>query len=353
MPLFEEGPVDVRTRGDVLTTLLDLVERIDLSRVLPSSIELPNDVRVIHIDDEEAFGVLYGATVGSADGSHISREMGLACLGVHCSVGLFFNEPFKLSVDRSRMFQKEGIHLLAADSGRAWVSVREATDTYEVARVIVETFEPDIIMVDGPLLIRPGLITISEGGVDLLSNRRYVEDLGRCAMAVLSLLEICREKGTSVVGFVKRPRSRLLARRMGLRVRDIAILGPKTRIGDVVCIGGAGKHPALALYSRLGERAGLPFVREGDWIQVAYIRTTRRRIFRLEYPKWDDVRRIAGFIMAYAPRGREGVPAPIVLADNMCKTGGDALKSARRRLMRRWLEEGREVAFQPMIGHEL
>ena len=352
-----EMPEDVRTRGDVLERILRRAEYIDLNSVLPrSNFALPPDVETFHMDRNEAYETLRALDVSivAADGSHVSREFGIACLGISCSASAFFEHIDVLKVDEKRACLKEGIHVLAAENGPAWISVREARDTYVVAKKLVEKEVPDIVLLDGPLLIRPDLLRLDEeGGDDLLESRRYYDDLRECVLSVLELVKECEERNVYLVGVVKRPQSKVLAKRVGLKIRDVAILAPKMSVGDVVVLEGPGKHPALEVYREIGIEEGVTFsgLVSGKWLRVLYVKTAKVPL-RLEVPYFTPPEVAAQVVLATSDK-RRGIPWPIQAVDNLCKVGMDALKLLVRSLYRKGWAVENEGVLEPLPGHEL
>lgn len=185
--------------------------------------------------------------------------------------------------------------------------VREAL-VFETATRVAEK-GVDLLVVDGPLVPYGALAKI------VTASRAEERAWARYRRAVLALHERTSSGGVSVVGFVKRPRSRYIARLHGLRGFDHVVLSRVLRPGEYY------PEPPLDL-SMHPELFHDPDVVE--IVREVVPRTTYLRLVESAPPSRVDFGRLSVDYRAilsyfYSTRTREGVPFAVMKADEEAK----------------------------------
>ncbi|RLG42192.1 MAG: hypothetical protein DRO05_01930 [Thermoproteota archaeon] len=303
-------------------------------------------------------------TISAVDGGHNGKELEGFYFGVATAVA-YTGKVYRV-VDPSPLCDGHVFRLLSF-RGPTWISLIEQRLVYQVALSVVEKREPDVLLLDGNLLIRPPYLSEGkeEGEIDLDRGTNYVEDRNACIDALLYLLDECYKRGIALVGVVKRPAAQLIMPSK----RDAAILDRLMKTGDMVGpippkrLWGAPKagvgHPALLHYaSRYRELSDLSIedpTTEG-FIRVAYLKTTAARgPIRLEIPYWVDPLEIASIVLETSKADPvDGIPVHIIKADELAGVGSDLLKIIYGEMLARLIKENPELvgAMRPVRGEE-
>ncbi len=302
--------------------------------------------------------------VSAVDGGHNGKELEGFYFGIATAVaytGRIYNV-----VDPSPLSDGHVFRLLSF-RGPTWLSLLEQRLVYQIAISVVEKRNPDVLLLDGNLLLRPPYLSEGreEGEVDLDRGTNYINDRDACIDALLYLLDECYKREIAVAGVVKRPAAQLISPSK----RDAAILDHLMNVGDMIGpmlpkrLWGAPKagvgHPALLYYASRYRELG-NFSIEGPttegFIRVAYLKTTAARgPLRLEIPYWVDPIEIASVVLETSKANPvDGVPVHIFKADELAGVGSDLLKIIYGEMLARLIKENPRLvgAMRPMRGEE-
>ncbi len=302
--------------------------------------------------------------VCAVDGGHNGKELEGFYFGIATAVA--YTSSLYEVVDPNPLSDGHVFRLLSF-RGATWLSLLEQRLVYQIAISAVEKRNPDFLLLDGNLLLRPPYLSEGreEGEVDLDRGTNYIKDRDACIDALLYLLDECYKRRIAIAGVVKRPAAQLLTPSR----RDAAVLDRIMKVGDIMGpipprrLWGAPKagvgHPALLYYaSRYREIGDLSIkdpTSEG-FIRVAYLKTTPARgPIRLEIPYWVDPFEIASVVLeASRANPVDGVPIHIFKADELAGVGSDLLKIIYGEMLARLIKENPELvgAVRPMRGEE-
>ena len=211
----------------------------------------------------------------------------------------------------------------------------------------IKRWEPDLVLFDGPFLYSQ---LYRRGG------RPYMRDFERTVEAGIRALEFCVSKGIPVVGFVKRPEGRSVAKKLVKKrlfkkpARDIVAL-KWLRYGTYTApFRYTSRMEAAEAEKRNGDKlvgsimAEFYFKKAGEMgvdeevvsIVFAYLNTGYRFPYKIEIPepfakKLDEI-----VALMFALRATRGLPFPIYAADSLTKVSNTTrdlfLLSLRARL---------------------
>jgi len=185
--------------------------------------------------------------------------------------------------------------------------VREAL-VFETA-VKALNWNPELLIVDGPIIPYGALAKI------VARTRSEFEAWERYRSAVLKLHGEASSKSVDVIGFVKRPRTRLLAGRAGFRGFDHVYLSRELKPGEY-----APDPPqrVAELREYFHEPEVFQVVEKAD-LRFTYFRlTSSTPPFRVDFAHTArDYRDVLAYL--YRTRTREGVPYPVMKADEDTK----------------------------------
>ncbi len=302
--------------------------------------------------------------ISAVDGGHNGKELEGFYFGIATAVA-YTGSVYNI-VDPSPLCDGHVFRLLSY-RGPTWISLIEQRLVYQVALSVVDKKEPDFLLLDGNLLIRPPYLSegSEEGETDLDRGTNYIDDRNACIDALLYLLDECYRRGIAVAGVVKRPAAQLLSPSK----RDAAILDKFMKVGEMVGpmlpkrLWGAPRkgvgHPALLHYaSRFRKLQGLSIedpTTEG-FIKVAYLKTTSARgPIRLEIPYWVDPLEVASVILETSKANPvDGIPLHILKADELAGVGSDLLRIVYGEMLAKLIKENPELvgAVRPVRGEE-
>ena len=188
---------------------------------------------------------------------------------------------------------------------------------FDVTVRAVSTWRPRLVLLDGTLLLNPGLVPTPG------SSQEYVEDFRASVRSAVLLLSICHEEDIPVFGFVKRTRARILCRKYGgegVNMRDTSLLDLVLRPGQYT-----EPEPMEDLmakrYRREAERMSIPahVAKEITSFCSSYIRTGLATPYRLEFPEYcrDRVGEVGAIL--YTTSEEDGIPFAIHEADHLTK----------------------------------
>ena len=302
--------------------------------------------------------------VSAVDGGHNGKELEGFYFGIATAVA-YTGRVYSI-VDPSPLCDGHVFRLLSY-RGPTWISLLEQRLVYQIALSVVEKREPDVLLLDGNLLIRPPYLSegSEEGEIDLDRGANYIDDRNACIDALLYLLDECYKRGTAVAGVVKRPAAQLIMPSK----RDAAILDRLMKVGEMAGPmlpkrlwgaprGGVG-HPALLHYaSRYRKLQNLSIedpITEG-FIKVAYLKTTPARgPIRLEIPYWVDPLEVSSVVLETSKANPvDGIPIHILKADELAGVGSDLLRIIYGEMLAKLIKENPELvgAVRPVRGEE-
>ncbi len=198
---------------------------------------------------------------------------------------------------------------------------------FKLARELIERFEPDYLFFDGPLLINKVYYPNRLG-----SSREYKDLFSETVKEAVSLINLCRDRGVKLVGFVKRSRSVHFSRSLhsvslflnGLSyeivLRDVSLLNCMLKQGEFTY-----PFKLKGLIDRVYREASR---QNGGSIGIYafYVKTSGSRVYRVEVPKFlvRKTREIASTIMGLRDP-LTGVPFPIYEVDALTKVSRDSV----------------------------
>jgi len=302
--------------------------------------------------------------ISAVDGGHNGKELEGFYFGIATAVA-YTSKVYNI-VDPSPLCDGHVFRLLSY-RGPTWISLIEQRLIYQIALSVVDEKEPDFLLLDGNLLIRPPYLSegSQEGEIDLDRRTNYIDDRNACIDALLYLLDECYKRGIALAGVVKRPAAQLLMPSK----RDAAVLDKLMKVGEMVGpllpkrLWGAPRegvgHPALLHYaSRFRKLKGLSIedpTTEG-FIKVVYLKTTPARgPIRLEIPYWVDPLEVAGVVLeASKANPVDGIPVHILKADELAGVGSDLLRIVYGEMLAKLIKENPELvgAVRPVRGEE-
>jgi len=202
--------------------------------------------------------------------------------------------------------------------------MREAK-VFELASQIVEEHSVDMLIIDGPLippgaLIPPHASKTSENILD-----RYLYNaFERYRRAILDLFKLVKEKNVSLIGFVKRPHSKILAYclktdwNMYDHIMLTKVLSEKQYYPDP-----PAPYPIVAKgkpnpeYERLIKQLNVKFT---------YLKTVESAPpFRVDFgPIFEDYKQILAFLVSTTTA--DGIPFGVLKADEETKMGAELVR---------------------------
>ncbi len=273
---------------------------------------------------------LEGQLICGVDGSHAGKELSGHYFGI--AVAMAYTSDWRVIRDERPIFDGD-IYRLTSVAGQTWLSLEETGYIFTVAKKAVEQRRPNWIIIDGPLLMYPGLIYHDDpDGVDLDRLRGYRLALHDCAGKILNFLQACKERGVGTLGLVKRVRSSLFDPTK--RRRDASFLQKHMRYGQMTKPVQPGKHPSLNLYEKVSQELGFkPEVPWKDYFTVVYLKSSRvKPPFRLELPHWVHPEEAASMVLAVSDP-ITGVPVHIQRVEGLIRIGQETLRSVYARLL--------------------
>ena len=211
--------------------------------------------------------------------------------------------------------------------------VREAK-VFEVALKLLEE-EPDLLIIDGPLIPYGAL------GKIVVGSRSEEEALRRYRESVLALHRRALERASSVIGFVKRPRSRYLSKIMNTEVSFDHVL-----LSRILGEGEYFPDPPFEVpaASEWFHDVGILGLIEKIKPRFTFLRLSGPTPpYRIDFGHVvHDYRGILGYL--YATRTREGIPYVIMKADEEVKI--------TRKLMKELYEDALHNCVMKYLRHD-
>lgn len=251
--------------------------------------------------------------IGVVDGGSGVIALNVGYVGIVSAVGVVIEnnrvvervvvEPYVIPEDPGELYLFESLSLVESVIDKA----REAL-VFETAKRVVER-DVDLLVVDGPLVPYGALAKIvTESTAEKRAWLKYKK-------AVLELYEQVSRLGTYAVGFVKRPRSRYIARLYGLKGFDHVLLSRILRPGEYF----PSPPIDLGAYSHLFHEPEVAEIISEMRPRVTYLRLTSSTP-----PSRVDLSSSVldhGVVLAYifGTRTREGMPFVIMKADEEAK----------------------------------
>ncbi|MHA1710788.1 MAG: DNA double-strand break repair nuclease NurA [Candidatus Freyarchaeota archaeon] len=274
-----------KIRGKIKIRQLKCDEQLAKIRVVAS------DAGNNGVDLRSAFAPLYASTAIAAEGWEIIDEP-------ICKAG--DSQPWP---DEFRAREREAVLAFKVQ--------------FEVTSTAVMRWEPKLVVVDGTLLLNPGLLPAQE------SSQGYLEDFHQTIGSAVWLLRFCYENDIPIVGFVKRTRSSRICRRFGgSHMRDTAILDCILRLGQYTLpeskpMGGI----IVNYYKREARKMGssVDTVKSITNIYSMYIRTGLTTPYRLEVPEYCLDRMDEIGTVLFTTSEENGIPFAINEADNLTR----------------------------------
>lgn len=202
--------------------------------------------------------------------------------------------------------------------------MREAK-VFELASQIVEEHSVDMLIIDGPLIPPGALIPphASKASENILDRYLY-NAFERYRRAILDLFRLVKEKNVSLVGFVKRPHSKILAYclktdwNMYDHIMLTKVLSEKQYYPDP-----PAPYPIVAKgkpnpeYERLIKQLNVKFT---------YLKTVESAPpFRVDFgPIFEDYKRILAFLVSTTTA--DGIPFGVLKADEETKMGAELVR---------------------------
>jgi hypothetical protein len=216
---------------------------------------------------------------------------------------------------------------------------------FEIAREAVEKWKPQLCVIDGAILLHPGLRPGESSTVD------YEKDYWACISSAINLLETCFNSDIPLIGFVKRSRMNTLSEELGVpRMRDTALLNLILKPGEYTRAELKPMKSETALnYERKAEELGLPskVIRSITNIHSIYMRTGFSTPFKLEIPNYCLDRIPEATSILYTSSEEDGVPFVIREADELARISATVSNIRTLMLFSKALDLVKEGAMNP------
>jgi len=279
--------LDYNSRSDSLRSIIDTSTSI--GRVDPQAMWVPRRVAVVD----------GGSNIISLAAGYIGAVAAVAILIEDSNVRARLIEgPLIVPSSPEELVLYESIDIVASIINK----VRE-TLVFRLASRSIEEWKPDLLIVDGPLAPYRALSTIVVEESE--SEKKALADYKE---AVLRLHRVSMGYSSSVIGFVKRPRSTLLSQ-ASTRVYDHILLSRILREGEY------SPSPPRQLSSRWIVDPEIRSLVNSIGIRYTYYRgTITSPPFRVDFGTlYVDYRDLLGYL--HRVRTREGIPFPVMKAD--------------------------------------
>jgi len=188
----------------------------------------------------------------------------------------------------------------------------------EVTEEAVERWDPDLVLIDGSLLLNFWLLPPPD------STKDYIRNFQEALLSSVGLLHYCYERGIPIVGFVKRTRINHICKKFRVpKLRDTALMDLILRLGEYTLPEDEPmKGRIVNSYRKKAEELGIPNreIVEFTSIYSSYIRTGLTTPFRLEIPEYclDQLEKISTLIFTTSEE-ENGIPFSISEADRLTK----------------------------------
>ncbi len=251
--------------------------------------------------------------IGVVDGGSSIISLNIGYIGIVASIGIVFedNRVVKRITEKPVIVPSDPLELPQYENtsiiGSVVDKVREALVFINARRILDEDL--DLLIIDGPLIPYGALAKI------ILRSKSELEAWRMYHDAVLELHRESSRYDTSIIGFVKRPRSKYLASINGWRNFDHVVLSRILSPGEYY------PDPPLKLSQRLGlihDREVAELVEEMK-PSTTYIRMNNSTPpYRVDFGYLvHDYKMILSYL--YSTRTREGIPYPVMKADEETK----------------------------------
>ncbi len=175
---------------------------------------------------------------------------------------------------------------------------------FEMGIRALNLWRPDMLILDGPI--------VAPSHLKLLGLK---EDMRKLVGSLLSLLSKARNMEIPVIGFVKRSRSMFLSKKLGLRLRDSALLSQVLEVGEFtrpIEIGDIAYSRYKSYFN--GDTEIL------DGLYCFYMKSVGGRVYRVEVSGWnrDNIGGLATLLYHLAEPST-GVPVPLMIVDDYSK----------------------------------
>ena len=275
-----------RIRGKIEVRRLKRDERIAKRQVVAS------DAGNNGVDLRSAFIPLYASTALSAEGWNIIGEPVVRA-----------GKP-DVWADEFRTQQRESLLAFKIQC--------------EVTEEAVERWDPDLVLIDGSLLLNFWLLPPPD------STKDYIRNFQEALLSSVGLLHYCYERSIPIVGFVKRTRINHICKKFRVpKLRDTALMDLILRLGEYTLPEDEPmKGRIVNSYRKKAEELGIPNreIVEFTSIYSSYIRTGLTTPFRLEIPEYclDQLEKISTLIFTTSEE-ENGIPFSISEADRLTK----------------------------------
>ncbi len=175
---------------------------------------------------------------------------------------------------------------------------------FEIGSHVLNLWRPDLLILDGPLVVPPHL--------KLLGLKKDMKNL---AGSLLNLLSKAEGMEIPVIGFVKRSRSMFLSKKLGLRLRDSALLSQVLDVGEFT------KPIEISEVAHSRYKAYLNgSIEVLDGLYCFYMKSVGGRVYRVEVSGWDRAN-IGGLasLLYHLAEPSTGVPVPLMIVDDYSK----------------------------------
>lgn len=290
------------------------------------------------------------------DGGSNVFTLNVGMIGICASVALLFNGD---KIEKRRIGKPEIVpnkieHITLFSEEKSMRDVldrlREAK-VFELASEVIKEWKTELLIIDGPL-IPPGALfppegvlnKVKEGVEEIKSLRDYKLDaFFRFKTAVYNAHTLATNKKITMIGFVKRPHSLILARskKHNWKSYDHLILSRVLNVGEFY------PCPPLGYPIRLARNAEFIRLLNDLKPKFTYIKMNESCApFRVDFgPTFHDVKGILRYLFDMSTL--EGIPYPVMKADEETKIGSQLIREIHDELIhdyiKRIIERGRDI----------
>ncbi len=191
---------------------------------------------------------------------------------------------------------------------------------FDVALKGLRKWDPDLVIVDGSLLINLRLFPGASASTE------YMRDFEKTVEKAVELLNACYERGIPLIGFVKRTKMNKISKRFGFKeLRDTALLDLLLKKGEYVepeemyRENEKGFFHVKKYFDKWVEKGFSPEALEEISIYYTYVKTGLTTPYRLEIPKYcaEKTGEITSLINSVSEEN--GIPFFISEVDNLTR----------------------------------
>ncbi|MGQ4834007.1 MAG: DNA double-strand break repair nuclease NurA [Candidatus Asgardarchaeia archaeon] len=285
--------------------------------------------KIGQLDKEKELNI---SKIAVVDGGSNIFSLNVGLVGICVAAGLLFENNIltKRTISRPEIVPKDEKHLSLFSEEKSMRDVldrlREAK-VFELATKMIEKWKPELLLIDGPL-IPPGALFPPQGikkrsnvsQEEIVENYK-IEAFIRFKRAVQNVYEKATEFEVSIVGFVKRPHSQILAYTLhNWKNYDHVMLSKVLEVGEFY------PDPPMEYPSSLSKNKEFENFIKRLKPRFTYLKTKEQAPpYRIDFgPIFYDYKEILKFLLLNS--SSEGIPYFVMKADEETKVGSKLMK---------------------------